>query len=689
MVIPRSPAIPWGVPPEASDDLQDEAFLQYYTKEWDRYTTGANYVNRVFTFLNRHWVKREQDDGRRNVYTVYTLALVLWKQIFFFHIQNKNQKLTNTILRFVENQRNGEIIDVGLIKKVVDSFVTLLVGGLRDYHSPSDNATFDVFKEQLETALINATEKYYKHKLDSFLDENSISEYLKKAGKWLKEEEDRVEQYMNIIASKTLLSKYATLIRDHAAGIWEDFQNLLDFDKDEDLQWMCVIQARMPEGLDPCQRKFEEHVKKAGLAAVAKLTQVAEEGRVPIEVEPKAYVDALLEVHAKNQKTLNQIFKDQAGFVASFDRACKEFINQNAATGTSSTKSAELLVKRADALLRKTNKISGDNELEDALNKMIIIFQYIKDKDVFQTLYEIKLSKRLIHGVSASDEAEASMIAKLKEACGFQYTKTLQWMFTDMSRSKDLMNNFNEKMAQTHDESELDVKFSVMVLGTNFWPLTAPRDEFVIPRDILPTYERFTRYFGQKHQGRKLIWLWNYSKNELRTNYLKEKYILTCSSYQMAVLVQYNDHDTLSLDELLGATGISREMLEQVLSVLVKAKILINEDQDQYDLNHGYKSKKIRVNLNGPIKAELEAESADVLKNVDEHRKYFIQATIVRVMKARKQMKNQQLVQEIITQLSQRFTPQVSDIKKAIDTLLEKEYIERVDGQHDLFKYVA
>ena len=44
----------------------------------------------------------------------------------------------------------------------------------------------------------------------------------------------------------------------------------------------------------------------------------------------------------------------------------------------------------------------------------------------------------------------------------------------------------------------------------------------------------------------------------------------------------------------------------------------------------GFKSKKIRVNLNQPIKAETKAESSDVLKTVDEDRKYVIQATIVR-----------------------------------------------------------
>lgn len=54
-----------------AEDLSDEPLLRYYTKEWDRYTTGAGYVNRLFTYLNRHWVKREKDEGRKNVYVVY------------------------------------------------------------------------------------------------------------------------------------------------------------------------------------------------------------------------------------------------------------------------------------------------------------------------------------------------------------------------------------------------------------------------------------------------------------------------------------------------------------------------------------------------------------------------------------------------------------------------------------------
>ncbi|KAH9933248.1 Cullin-domain-containing protein [Epithele typhae] len=667
-----------------SDTLQDEALLRYYAQEWDRYTTGANYINRLFTYLNRHWVKRERDEGRKGVYPVYTLALVQWKSNFFIHVQSKGQKLAGAILRLIERQRNGETIDQTLVKKVVDSFVSL---GLEE--NDINKVSYEVYREHLETPFLEATEKYYRTESQTFLGENSVADYLKKAEERLREEEDRVERYMNSNTRKALITKCEhVLIREHSELMWDNFQTLLDFDKDEDLQRMYALLARIPEGLEPLRKRFEDHVKRAGLDAVAKLvTEAGAEKGAGGEVDPKKYVDALLEVHQKNSETVTRSFRGEAGFVASLDKACRDFVNRNSATGTSSTHSPELLAKHADALLRKNNKMAEEEDLENALNKVMILFKYIDDKDVFQKFYTNKLSKRLIHGVSASDEAEASMISKLKEACGFEYTNKLQRMFTDMSLSKDLTDNFKERMQQNHDD--MDITFSIMVLGTNFWPLNPPTHDFIIPADILPTYTRFSQYYQQKHSGRKLTWLWNYSKNELRTNYLNQKYILVTSSWQMAVLLQYNNNDTLSLEELLAATAISKDILTQVLAVLVKAKILVNDETDQYDLNPNFKSKKIRINLNTPIKAEQKAESTDVLKTVDEDRKYVIQATIVRIMKARKTMKNQTLIQEVIQQISTRFSPKIPDIKKAIDHLLEKEYIERVEGTRDTFAYVA
>ncbi|KAG7447738.1 Cullin-domain-containing protein [Guyanagaster necrorhizus] len=663
--------------------LQDEELLQYYASEWHRYTTGAYYLNRLFSYLNRHWIQRQRiqrqrDKRKKEMYPVYTLSLVQWKSQFFYFIQTDNQKLANAVLRLIERQRNGDMIDQGLVKKVVQSFVTL---GFDNTYLNKE--CLEVYEEHFEAPFILATEQYYKKESESFLAENTVSDYLKKAEERLREEEDRVERYLHTKTRKKLIQKCEeVLIRQHAELMWDSFQNLLDFDQDEDLQRIYSLMSRISDGLDPLRKRFEVHVKQAGLSAISRLVG---EGSA-VDVDAKIYVDALLEVHQKNSETITRCFRGEVGFAASLDKACEGFVNRNAATGSSSTKSPELLAKHADILLRKDNKMA-EGDLESTLNRVMVLFKYLEDKDIFQTFYTTKLSKRLIQGVSASDESEASMISKLKEACGFEYTNKIQRMFTDMSLSKDLTDSFKERMTQNHDD--MDITFTVMVLGTNFWPLHPPTHGFTIPVEIMPTYERFTKYYQSKYSGRKLTWLWNYSKNELRTNYLNQKYILMTSAYQMVILVQYNRNDTLSLDELSAVTAISKDILSQVLALLVKAKILVNEKKDQYDLNPGFKSKKIRVNLNQRIKAEVKAESSDVLKAVDEDRKYVIRAAIVRIMKANRTMKNQALIQEVISQVSQRFVPKIPDIKKAVETLLEQEYIERVDGQRDRFAYVA
>ena len=301
------------------------------------------------------------------------LALVQWKTNFFLHVQSKHQKLAGAVLRLIERQRNGETIDQGLVKKVVDSFVSL---GLDE--SDINKVSYEVYKEHFESPFLEATEKYYRKESEQFLAENSVPDYMKKADERLREEEDRVERYLNTNTRKALISKCEhVLIREHSERLWEHFQTLLDYDKDEDLQRMYALLARIPEGLEPLRRKFEDHVKRAGLGAVAKLVG---EGADSAEPDPKAYVDALLEVHQKNSETVSRSFRGEAGFVASLDKACRDFVNRNAATGTSTTKSPELLAKHADALLRKSNKMAEEEDLEGALNKVVrtIFVSYAK-----------------------------------------------------------------------------------------------------------------------------------------------------------------------------------------------------------------------------------------------------------------------------------------------------------------------
>jgi cullin 1 len=335
-------------------------------------------------------------------------------------------------------------------------------------HNDSSKSNLDVYRDYFEKEFIDATEVYYKTESEKFISENSIPDYMKKAEARLSEEEGRVQMYLHPSTHKTLIPICETvLVKNQEESIWDGFQSLLNADKQDgkitntwrsrnliadafylDLHRMYSLLARITDGLNPLRVSFEAHVKKAGLSAIERISQNENE-----TMDPKSYVDTLLEVHKKYNDLVQSAFSGEAGFVAALDKACGEFVNRNKVCKDATSKSPELLARFCDQLLKKSAKNPEEDELEDVLNNVMTVFKYVEDKDVFQKFYSKMLAKRLVNGTSASDDAEGSMISKLKEACGFEYTSKLQRMLTDMSLSKELNDQFKELVQQNRDVS--------------------------------------------------------------------------------------------------------------------------------------------------------------------------------------------------------------------------------------------
>lgn len=446
---------------------------------------------------------------------------------------------------------------------------------------------------------------------------------------------------LNDIMSPLMRTCEQALITNHSLALREEFQSLLDHDKQEDLGRMYKLLARIPEGLDPLRTRFETHVRKAGLSAVDKISGEGD------NVEPKVYVDALLEVHTQYQDLVNRAFNGESEFVRSLDNACREFVNRNKICKSGSNKSPELLAKYTDTLLKKSSaKMNEEDNMEKLLTQVMTVFKYIEDKDVFQKFYSRMLAKRLVQTTSASDDAETTMISKLKEACGFEYTNKLQRMFQDIQISKDLNANYKEFLDKNLDPEDVktNIDATYNILGAGFWPLNPPSTPFTPPQQIVQTYERFVRFYNNKHQGRKLSWLWHLSKGEIKANYCKvqgQKASPTfqVSTYQMAILLLFNDSDTVAYDEIAEATKLGKETLDPYLGVFMKAKILTAEPEGakpesgtSYKLNMNFKAKKIKMNLNISIKGEQKQEAEDTHKTIEEDRKLLMQVCIMTLL---------------------------------------------------------
>ncbi|KAF9820958.1 hypothetical protein IEO21_00935 [Rhodonia placenta] len=224
-----------------------------------------------------------------------------------------------------------------------------------------------------------------------------------------------------------------------------------------------------------------------------------------------------------------------------------------------------------------------------------------------------------------------------------------------------------------------------MVLNSQTWPTSLQcSDSTLVPAAVLPVCTAFTEFFLKRHTGRKLTWLWNLSRGELQTNYFDKRYILSASFLQMSILLQYNDQNSFGLNELIAATGIAESNLKPLLTGLTKVGILIKDGFGCYELNLNYTSQKTRVNLltsgNNP---EQKAERRAIQETVGKDRKYLLEVTAVRyepavgatlrthvsddrtrVMKTERTLKEQLLIQSIVSEVSKRFMPQVSDVKK-------------------------
>ncbi len=171
----------------------------------------------------------------------------------------------------------------------------------------------------------------------------------------------------------------------------------------------------------------------------------------------------------------------------------------------------------------------------------------------------------------------------------------------------------------------------------------------------------------------------------------------------MIVLMLLDDSESLTYREIAEHSGIPEAELKRVMHsmTLVKGKNVLRKTpdyatsreigpDDSFSVNDSFSSKLYKVKIGASAAGrDSDARVIETREKVEEDRRPQIEAAIVRLMKSRKILSHNDIVASVTQQLSSRFLPSSAAIKRRIESLLEREYLERDQSNRNLYRYIA
>jgi cullin 1 len=337
--------------------------------------------------------------------------------------------------------------------------------------------------------------------------------------------------------------------------------------------------------------------------------------------------------------------------------------------------------------------LSDETAVEETLDKVVNILTYISDKDLFVEFHRKKLGKRLLFDKSVNSDHERSLLSKLKQHFGGQFTSKMESMLSDITTARDHQTKFETHMIKNCPESIRRVDFSVTILTTGCWP-SYKTFNINLPSEMIKCVEAFKNYYNENQKHRKLNWIYSMGSCNIIAKFDTKPIELIVTTYQAALLLLFNEVERLSYSDIVTQLNLPDDDAVRLLHSLscAKYKILDKEPSnrtispsDMFLFNHKFTDKMRRIKVPLPPTDEKKK----VIDDVNKDRRFSIDACIVRIMKSRKVMSHQQLVTECVEQLSRMFKPDIKIIKRRIEDLISREYLERDLEKANTYRYLA
>ncbi|KAK4249891.1 Cullin family-domain-containing protein [Corynascus novoguineensis] len=697
---------------------EGDVLLRGVVSRWRRWNEVVFVIRGVYSYLDRGYLLMQQGgvDGGRAKQGINEMGIALFRKAVFGSskgaaVSPQGKSVLEGVCRLVDYARQGdERADDGLLK---DAISMLRLCG--------------VYGRSFEPMFLVQSHRYYEQFASEVSAACGLKDYIGAVATLLQREGARCDGFNFESTTKRQLlgDAHHVLIEQYSEKLLDSgsVAKLLEVQDVESVK--ALYELLKLSGLQKrLKGPWEQFIRQTGSAIVSDTARGDE------------MVIRLLELRRSLDIMIRDAFSKDDVFYYALRESFGHFINDKKNTSVwnaSTSKVGEMIAKYIDMLLRGGLKalpksllsdikdradaeMSGlastgdeDAELDRQLDHALELFRFIEGKDVFEAFYKKDLARRLLLGRSASQDAERSMLAKLKVECGSSFTHNLEQMFKDQELAKEEMASYKEWLAGTGRDTG-GVDLTVNILSAAAWP-SFPDVKVLLPKEVLVQINTFDGYYKSKHTGRRLTWKHNMAHCVIKAQFNRGPKELLVSAPQAAVLMLFNEAEdgehaadassssssssktagVLSYEQISQSTGLQGGELDRTLQSLAcgRVRVLTKHPKgrdvsatDTFTVNEAFTDPKFRVKINQIQLKETKEENRETHEKVAADRQFETQAAIVRIMKSRKRMTHVQLVTEVINQTKSRGAMDVADIKANIDKLIEKDYLEREDGAY-------
>ncbi|KAI1409031.1 putative cullulin 3 [Hypoxylon sp. FL1857] len=709
-----------------------EKFLKGVRTSWENHNMSMNMIADILMYLERGY---SQDHSRPPIYAA-TIGL------FRDHILRTSLKengsdclvfdiLNATIIDQVNMEREGDVIDKALLRSCISMLEDL-------FETDEENEHEQLYLTTFEPIYLQNTRLFYKAECEKLVREGDTRAWLRYTQRRLAEEAERcqttvslltLQKVTHVVEQELIINHMDEFFGMEGSGI----KAMIDNYRTEDLSILYQLISRV----DPKKATLRNVLAVRVIELGTEIEQTLKNtdfsilqqagGEEPAEGAEKSkpktlnaaaqqtaaaikWVDDVLSLKDKFDRLWSACFEEDLILQTALTKSFSDFIN-------SFDRSSEYVSLFIDDNLKRGIKGKTEAEVDVVLDKAITLLRFVGEKDKFEQYYQKHLARRLLHAKSESQEVEQEMISRMKRELGNNFTHKFEGMFRDMRTSKETTEQYRDHIRGLGEVDERRIDLNISVLAGNNWPrevmgrtglADGPKAKIIYPREIQGLQDSFYKFYSINRNGRVLTWLGGAGSADIKCVFPKipgkasgplskeRRYDINVSTYGMIVLMLFNDiaeDEWLSFEEVEGRTNIPQHDLINVLtslSVIKQYRVLLREPQtkaaakpgDRFAFNREFVSKSIKIKvplINAANKVENDEERQETDKKNEETRMYVTDAAIVRIMKQRKELGHSQLITETIQVLANRFKPDVSLIKRRIEALIGRDYLERTE----------